>query len=162
LRNKAYELYKGRKGEKLNPIQEDFHQAVVKMMGTTMLWGGLGEEDRDSIVTLCKERSFDAGDRLVKKGDKGTGFYLILEGSVEVKSGITTLAKFGTGQFFGEMSLLDGEPRSADVVALEPTRCLVLNPQELNQIVDSNPRIATAMLRELTRRLRATTQSISE
>jgi CRP-like cAMP-binding protein len=148
--------------EKLNPIQKDFHEAVVKMMGTTMLWGGLGEEDRESIVTLCKERSFEARDKIVKKGDKGTGFYLILEGSVEIKSGNTTLAKFGTGQFFGEMSLLDGEPRSADVVASEPTRCLVLNAQELNEIVESNPKIATSMLRELTRRLRATTQSIRE
>jgi CRP/FNR family cyclic AMP-dependent transcriptional regulator len=148
--------------EKLNPIQEDLHDAVVQMMGTTMLWGGLGEEDRGSIVALCKERSFEANDRIVKKGDKGTGFYLILNGLVEVKSGSNTLAKLGAGQFFGEMSLLDGEPRSADVVALEPTRCLVLNPQELNQIVESNPKIATAMLRELTRRLRATTQSIRE
>jgi CRP/FNR family cyclic AMP-dependent transcriptional regulator len=148
--------------EKLNPIQKDFRDAVVQMMGTTTLWGGLGEEERGSIVALCKERSFDTNDRIVKKGDKGTGFYLILEGSVEVKSNNNTLAKFGTGQFFGEMSLLDGEPRSADVVALEPTRCLVLNPQELNEIIESNPKIATSMLRELTRRLRATTQSIRE
>jgi CRP/FNR family cyclic AMP-dependent transcriptional regulator len=131
-------------------------------MGTTMLWGGLGEQERESIVALCKERSFEARDRIVKKGDKGTGFYLILDGSVEVKSGNNTLAKLGTGQFFGEMSLLDSEPRSADVVASEPTRCLVLNEQELNQILDSNPKIARAMLRELTRRLRVTTQSIRD
>jgi len=131
-------------------------------MGTTMLWGGLGEEDRESIVTLYKERSFGAGDKIVEKGEKGTGFYLILEGSVEIKSGSNTLAKLGTGQFFGEMSLLDGEPRSADVVASEATRCLVLNEQELNEIIDSNPKIAREMLREVTRRLRATIQSIRE
>jgi CRP/FNR family cyclic AMP-dependent transcriptional regulator len=132
------------------------------MMGTTMLWGGLGEQDRESVVALCKERSFDSNDRIVKKGDKGTGFYLILEGSVEIKAGNNTFAKFGTGQFFGEMSLLDGEPRSADVVASEPTRCLVLNEQELNEILDRNPKIARTMLRELSRRLRATTQSIRD
>lgn len=153
---------KGIEDGKLNPVQEDFRDAVVEMLGKTMLWGGLSGEDLKSIVTLCKERSFEAGDKLVRKGDKGVGFYLILEGSVEVKSGNITLAKFGTGQFFGEMSLLDDEPRSADVVALEPSRCLVLNAQELNAIVESNPKIATSMLRELVRRLRATSQSIRE
>jgi CRP/FNR family cyclic AMP-dependent transcriptional regulator len=146
----------------LKPIQEDFRDAVVEMLGKTMLWGGLGEEDLKSIVTLCRERSFEPGDKLVKKGDKGVGFYLILEGLVEVKSGTVTLAKLGTTQFFGEMSLLDNEPRSADVVAVEPTRCLVLNAQELNAIVESNPKIATTMLRELIRRLRATTKSVTE
>jgi len=146
----------------LNSTHKDFHDAAVQMMGTTMLWGGLGEEDRESIFTLCKERSFEAKDKIVKKGDKGTGFYLILDGSVEIKSDNNTLAKLGAGQFFGEMSLLDGEPRSADVVALTDTRCLILNETELNEIIDNNPKIARAMLRELTRRLRATTKSITE
>jgi len=132
------------------------------MMGKTMLWGALGEEERRSIVSLCKERSFEARDKIVKKGDKGTGFYLILEGSVEIKTSNNTLAKLGTGQFFGEMSLLDGEPRSADAVASGATRCLVLNEKELNEIIDSNPKIARVMLRELSHRLRATTQSIRD
>ena len=146
----------------MNPVQEDFLDAAVEMLGGTMLWGGQSKEDLKSIVKLCKERSFEAGDKLVRKGDKGVGFYLILEGSVEVTSNRTKLAKFGTGQFFGEMSLLDNEPRSADVIALEPTRCLILNAQELNTIIQSNPKIATSMLRELVRRLRTTTHSVAE
>jgi hypothetical protein len=151
----------GRDGE-LNPIQKDLHDALVEVLGKRMLWEGLGEKDLESLVTLCKEPSFEAGDKIVRKGDKGVNFYLILEGSVEVKSDSVTLAKFGTGQFFGEMSLLDDEPRSADVIAVEPTRCLVLNAQELNTIVESNPKIAMAMLREVSRRLRATTKSVRE
>jgi CRP-like cAMP-binding protein len=154
---------KGTEDGKMSPIQEDFLDAAVEMLGKTTLWSGQGKEDLKSIVKLCKERSFEAGDKLVKKGDKGVGFYLILEGSVEVKaSERLKLAKLGTGQFFGEMSLLDNEPRSADVIALEPTRCLILNAQELNAIIESNPRIATSMLRELVRRLRTTSHSVAE
>ncbi len=142
-------LWKGEKG------------AVSEMLGKTWLWLGLSRRDLESIVNASKERNYESGERIVKKGESGVGFYLILEGSVEITSNGTTLSKLGEGQFFGEMSLLDDQPRSADVVAIEPTRCLVLSEWGFTGLVSSHPRIAMKMLQELARRLRATDKMLN-
>ena len=67
-----------------------------------------------------KEVSFEAGKTIIEEGSGGAAFLLILEGSVEVRRRGKSIAKLGKGQFFGEMSLLDHRPRSADVIAVEP------------------------------------------
>ena len=61
---------------------------------------------------------------MVWEGDEGVAFYLIVEGSAEVRRSGKVLSRLGQGNFFGEMTLLDEQPSSADVVAVEPTRCL--------------------------------------
>jgi CRP-like cAMP-binding protein len=99
---------------------------------------------------------------IVKKGERGVGFYLILDGSVEVKSGEIVLSKLGPGQFFGEMSIIDDEPRSADVITVEPSRCLVLTAWAFESLLSNHPKIALKMLREFVRRLRHTDKAFSE
>jgi len=135
---------------------------IVEMLSQTPMWSGLSSQDLHSIVKSAKDLSYDAGQIIVKRDERGVGFYLILEGSVEVKSGETLLSKLGRGQFFGEMSLIDDEPRSADVIAAEPSRCLVLTPWAFKSLVSDHPKIALKMLRELVRRLRDTNKTLSE
>ncbi len=94
-----------------------------------------------------------SGDFIVRKGETGIGFYLIAEGNVEVRSDGQVLSRLGAGQFFGEMSILDGKPRSADVVALEPSRCLALSAWSFKSIVSSHPKMALKLLQESVRRL---------
>jgi CRP/FNR family cyclic AMP-dependent transcriptional regulator len=130
--------------------------AVSEMLGKTWLWSGLSKKDLGSIVKASNERNYELGDTIVKKGESGVGFYLVLDGSVEIRSDGTMLSKLGPGQFFGEMSLLDNQPRSADVVAIEPSQCLILSDWSFKGLISSNPRIALKMLQELARRLRAT------
>jgi len=132
------------------------------MLNRTPIWSGLSNQDLHAIVKLAKDLRYNAGQVIVKKGESGVGFYMILEGSVEVKSGETLLSKLGRGQFFGEMSLIDEEPRSADVVAVEPSRCLVLSSWGFESLVSNHPKIALKMLRELVRRLRDTDKTLSE
>jgi CRP-like cAMP-binding protein len=135
---------------------------IVEMLNQTPMWSGLSKQDLHSIVRSAKDLRYDAGQVIVKKDENGVGFYLILDGSVEVKSGETLLSKLGRGQFFGEMSLIDDEPRSADVIAVEPSRCLVLTPWGFEALVSNHPKIALKMLRELARRLRDTDKAFSE
>jgi CRP-like cAMP-binding protein len=87
---------------------------------------------------------------------------LILEGSAEVRRRNRTLSKLKAGDFFGEMSLLDEKPRSADVIASSQTKCLVVSPSSLNRLISSSPNIAKQMLTEIAGRLRATTDLLSE
>jgi CRP/FNR family transcriptional regulator, cyclic AMP receptor protein len=135
---------------------------VVEMLEKSLLWSGLSKKDLKAIVKLSKERTYETGHVIVQKGEGGVGFYLILEGTVEIRSDGTTIAKLGPGQFFGEMSVIDNQPRSADVVAIEPSRCLILSAWSFNALISENPKIALRMLQEFVRRLRTTNQAIRD
>jgi CRP/FNR family cyclic AMP-dependent transcriptional regulator len=125
------------------------------------LFSRLSEKGLKSILKTATEKEFKGKTKVVAEGTAGVGFYLILTGSAEVSRGGEKLAKLGAGDFFGEMSLLDGEPRSADVTALEDTVCLVLSPWAMKGIVSANPEVALDMLAELARRLRETDRALS-
>jgi CRP/FNR family cyclic AMP-dependent transcriptional regulator len=135
---------------------------VIEMLEKASLWSGLDRKDLKFIVRLSKERKYETGEFIVRKGEVTVGFYLILEGSVEIRSNDTTLSKLGAGQFFGEMSVVDNQPRSADVVAVEPSRCLVLSAWSFNALVSKHPKIALKILQEFVRRLRDTNKALTD
>ena len=143
-------------------LRRSENDAVVEMLEKAPLWSGLSEKELKSMVRVSKERKFESGDTIVKKGEGGVGFYLILEGTVEIRSDGNTLSKLGPGQFFGEMSVLDNQPRSADVVTVQPSRVLLLTAWEFKGLISANPRIALKMLQELVGRLRNADLSLSD
>ena len=127
---------------------------TASLLATVPFFANLDEKRRKAMASGGKERTFGQGDKIVDEGVTGVGFFLILDGSTEVRKGGKVLAKLGKGQFFGEMSLIDGSPRSADVVATSPTTCWVLTSWAFEGLVKSNPEIALVMLREMAKRLR--------
>jgi CRP/FNR family cyclic AMP-dependent transcriptional regulator len=143
-------------------LQGKESDSILGMLDKTSLWSGLSKRDLKAIAKLSKERSYEPGETIVRKGEGGVGFYLIIEGAVDIKSDGKTLTKLGPGQFFGEMSVLDNQPRSADVVVVEPTRCLTLSAWSFNAMISENPKIALRMLQEFVRRLRNTNKALSE
>src|SRR5712692_6810655 len=124
------------------------------MIGSVPFFGGRQEKTRKAVASQGKEMSYKAGDSIVDEGTMGVGFYLILDGKAEVRKGGKVLATLEKGQFFGEMSLIDEQPRSADVVAVAPTRCWALSSWAFSSIVKTNPEIAMMMLKEMVKRLR--------
>jgi len=135
---------------------------IVEILQKAPLWSGLTERELKVIAHSFKELKYERGDVIVRKGEAGIGFYLIMDGTVEVRSDGRVLSKLGPGQFFGEMSVLDGQPRSADVVALEPSRCLALTSWNFKSIVSEHPKMALKLLQESVRRLRMNTQTPGE
>jgi CRP/FNR family cyclic AMP-dependent transcriptional regulator len=134
---------------------------AASLIGTVPFFSGLGEKKRKAIATQGKELSYKAGDSIVDEGSMGVGFYLILDGRAEVRKGSRVLATLGRGQFFGEMSLIDEQPRSADVVAVSPTKCWALSSWAFDSIVKVNPDVALVMLKEMVKRLRAAQSSFT-
>ncbi len=132
---------------------------AVSMLGTVPFFATLDEKKRKSMASEGKEMTYKAGDAIVGEGGMGLGFYLILDGKVEVKKGGRTLATLGKGQFFGEMSLIDEQPRSADVVAVAPTKCWAITSWAFKGLVKANPEVALVMLTEMVKRLRAAQSS---
>jgi CRP-like cAMP-binding protein len=134
---------------------------ALELLRKAPLFSRLNEKGLKAILKTASEKEFTAKTKIVTEGAAGVGFYLILQGSAEVARGGEKLAKLGPGAFFGEMSLLDGAPRSADVTALDDVACLVLSPWAMKGIVSANPEVALDMLAELARRLRETDRALS-
>lgn len=125
------------------------------MLKSVPIFEGLTKKELEAVMSSAKEIEFAPGREIVKEGASGVGFHLILEGQANVIVGDHAQAKLGPGDYFGEMSLIDGGPRSATVQADSAVRTLSLASWEFTPLLDSNPSIARKMLIELSRRLRA-------
>jgi CRP/FNR family transcriptional regulator, cyclic AMP receptor protein len=132
------------------------------MFGAIPLFRGLEEPELNAIAKMAKEMTFREGETMVKEGDSGLGFYLIVEGGAVVKRKNKAVANLQRGSFFGEMALFDDQPRSADVVATEPTKCLVLLRWNFWSLVFKNKNVTRGLFKEMARRLRTTNEAIGE
>jgi CRP-like cAMP-binding protein len=134
----------------------------AEVFGSVPLFKGLEDQDLRAIASLSKEMTFREGETIVKEGDAGLGFYVIINGGAVVKRRNKIVAKLQRGSFFGEMALFDDQPRSADVVATEPTKCLVLLRWNFWSLVSKNKKVVRGLFKEMARRLRATNESMGE
>jgi flavin reductase (DIM6/NTAB) family NADH-FMN oxidoreductase RutF len=114
----------------------------------------LPSEILDAITTAGEERSFEPEQTVVREGDPGDELFVILEGEARIERDGNVLATFGPGEFFGEIAVLDGRPRSADVVAATPLRCLTMSREVLREALEAAPAAAWAMLQIVAGRLR--------
>lgn len=136
---------------------------VAKMLADVPLFAGLASKQIKSIAgAFARERSYDSGELIEKEGGSAVAFYLITGGSVNVHKGEKLVSKLGRGQFFGEMALIDNQPRSATVTAAEASKCLVMPVWSFRATLQKDPKIAMAVMRELARRLRETTNALTE
>jgi CRP/FNR family transcriptional regulator, cyclic AMP receptor protein len=135
---------------------------LVDRLAKISILKGLSQRQLKGLAKWVKVVGYDEGETVVKKGDGGIGLYLILDGAAEVRRGNRMLARLGVGQFFGEMSLFDNEPRSADVIALHPSKFAVLSKWEFWGFAATEPAVLLTVLEEMSRRLRATNQALSE
>jgi CRP/FNR family transcriptional regulator, cyclic AMP receptor protein len=127
----------------------------IDLLRGVELFRGVADSGLAAIGERASEATFDTGRSIVRQGEVGTGFYLIVAGRARVVRDGRTLDILGPGQFFGELSVLDGQPRIAMVVAEEPTTCLALASWDFEAILSEQPGVALAILREVARRLRA-------
>ncbi len=98
---------------------------------------------------------FAAGEVIFREGDRGEGFFVIRRGTVEIRSGNRLLETLGENEIFGEMALIDGEPRSADAVAKTDAIVAPISEKQYIFLVKHTPYFALKVLRVLARRLRA-------
>ncbi len=118
------------------------------------LFAGLSKRHLRHIAGLSEEKRFDEGAKLAEEGQSGDVFYVLLEGEAKVVRGGRRVAKLIPGDFFGEIALIDGGPRTATVVATTPLAALAITRKRFRSMLEEDPNITLAMLEELTRRLR--------
>ncbi|HEV8546587.1 MAG TPA: cyclic nucleotide-binding domain-containing protein [Candidatus Limnocylindrales bacterium] len=130
----------------------------TELLGACRLFSGVAPEDLAAVAGRTVEVEFPADRVIARQGEIGTGFFVVVEGSVRVIRGGEEVAVLRPGDFFGELSVLDGLPRIAQVVAIEPTRCLALASWDFEQALLDSPGLALAILRGLAMRLRSVTE----
>lgn len=132
------------------------NKQVIDLLKNTPIFVNTSEKSLESMIKSAVEKTVSPGDKVVQEGQGGVGFYLILDGKAEVIKDGQKLAELETGNFFGELSVIDGQPRTADVVAVTEIKCWILSQWAMKSIIANHPEVALSMLEELVRRLRAT------
>ena len=106
------------------------------------------------IATQVEDMDFPAGRVLCREGKSGSDFFVLLSGSADVSRKGKRITRMSPGDFFGEIALVDGGPRTATVTTSTPSRCLVLGPRQFQNVLHQNTDIAHSVMKALTRRVR--------
>ena len=133
--------------------------AEESLLADVPLFQGLDPAERATLAAGMHLRDFPGGERIFRRGDPGAALYVIAQGAVEISVDTTTgqrvsLAQLGPGDFFGELSLLDGRERTADAVAAEATRAVEIDRTALDRLFRTHPDAALDVLAVIGRRLR--------
>lgn len=129
-------------------------EELVERLRSVAIFGGLDDKELNRIAEVGKQVHFDTGKVVAQQDGGAAGFHLIMDGEVSVDVDGHERARLGSGNYFGEMSLLDGKPRSATVKAEEPTTTFALTSWQFLPLLDEYPSISRALLVELCGRLR--------
>jgi pyruvate,water dikinase len=118
------------------------------------LFAGMDRRQAEQIARLLKERPFKKGETVIMEGTGGAAFFIIDSGKASVSSRGIEIATLGPGDYFGEVALIDGGPRSATVIAATDLICYGLTFWEFRPLVEKNGTIAWKLLQAMAKRLR--------
>ena len=132
---------------------------LALLLGVNPFFAGLGKEAIEAIALLCVTRRLEREESLFHKGDAGDALYAVRRGQIRIATGSTsgrrlTLNLLGSGDVFGEVALLDGRPRTADAVAVEPTELYMVYRRDFLDLLVKRPTVAIRIIELLCERIR--------
>jgi CRP-like cAMP-binding protein len=131
-------------------------EEIVDVLAGLALFADLTRPELEEAAHTLEEEWFDPGQRILRQGFTGSNFHVIVEGEAAVQIDGTTRTRLSRGDFFGEVSILLGEPPTADIVALTPLRCMSLPGPETQEFLLAHPKVMYRVLQAEARRLRTT------
>ncbi len=134
----------------------------IDLFRRTALFSACSNAELGRVASLTTEHSVAAGQVLTRRGEPGLEFFVIVEGEARTSRKGAELGRLGPGSFFGELALLDGGERTADVVAETDMRLLVLSRGEFSSLYTSVPSVAVKIIKELGMRLRKADELIDQ
>lgn len=138
---------------------------VSAMLKRTTLFGDLTLAERLALAGALKRQDVPPGTRILHAGDPGSAFFLVAAGRIKIsltrEGREVVLAELGPGDYFGELSVIDGRPRSADAIAVTRTELFELPQEAFFRVLDAHASIGRKLLVEICRRLREADQQIS-
>jgi CRP-like cAMP-binding protein len=127
----------------------------IDLIGGVGLFAGCSKKELGQVAAAADELALPAGAVLMREGERGREFVVIIDGEVEVTKAGARLRTMGAGEFLGEIALVADVPRTATATALEPVRVLVLSDQAFQRLIRDTPSIASKVLAVLGERLHA-------
>ena len=127
----------------------------VDLIARVPLFAGLSKSELGQIASIADEIDLPADKVLIREGERGREFFVLLEGEAEVTRKGKKLATRGGGEFFGEIALVSNLPRTATVKTRQPARALVLRDIEFRALLQKTPAIAVKVLQAVADRLPA-------
>ena len=134
----------------------------VLILKSASLFAATPDDILAEVAALLDEVELPAGATIFQKGDLGHSLYIIVDGEVRVHDGAHTLNHLREREVFGEMALLDAEPRSASITAVLDTRLLRLEQEPFYELLEERSEVARGIIRVLTRHLRARLRDLHE
>ena len=127
---------------------------VVAHLREVPLFQGMTENAIEAVAGLAREIRFEPGAAVMREGEPGDAFFVLVDGSVTVSRNGATITRLGPGEFLGEISLLDGKPRTATAVADEPIKALVVRRPAFLELMETYGAVRLGILMALTDRIR--------
>jgi CRP/FNR family transcriptional regulator/CRP/FNR family cyclic AMP-dependent transcriptional regulator len=134
--------------------------ARIQHLQRVPLFSGFSESELRRVADLSKIVEVPAGTVVTQMGEPGDSFVVIIDGTVAVRTAVGAGSQLRPGDFFGEMSLLDGEPRSATIAAATDLRLLVVDRSHFWRLMDETPELIRRILTILSRRVRRLEQTV--
>ena len=131
---------------------------VPEILARLALFADLSAAQQEGVAHRFEEELFPPEARVLRQGLKGSGLFVILEGEAILEIDGVERTRFGPGDFFGEISLLTGEPPNAGIQAASMLRCLVIPGPDFEPFLLAHPRVLFRMFQAEARRLRETTE----
>ena len=135
---------------------------TADLLRAVPLFQGLPDAAITAIADLARQTEFAAGSVLVRQGDLGETLIVIVAGRATVEQDGHVIRELGSGDFLGEISLIDGGPRTATVTATEPIDSLVIGREGFDKLMDKHPAVRLGLVMALSDRLRRRAPSISD
>ena len=132
----------------------------VPVLADVPLFRNLSRRHLKRVASLARMRRYGPGTSIVRAGDAGSAFFVLLDGTARVVTSKGRARRLGSGDFFGEMALLDDSPRSADVVADREVLTMTISRSAFGKLLRSEPALAHELLRTLAARLRAAEKTV--
>jgi CRP-like cAMP-binding protein len=127
--------------------------AKIELLKHVPLFSECSKRDLEHVAQIADEIGFPAGRTLIKEGAPGREFFIIADGTVEVRRGGRKLTQRGDSNYFGEMALLSGKPRNASVTTTSPVRALVITDRAFKALLHEVPSLAPKLLSTIASRL---------
>lgn len=131
--------------------------AKVELIKRVPLFSHCSKKELGDIASIADEIDLDEGKVVIREGDRGREFFVLVEGKADVRKGKRKLNTMGAGDFFGEIALVSNLPRTATVTTTTPSRALVVTEQAFRGLLKRQPSIQPKVLAALAERLAPTT-----
>lgn len=142
-------------------------RSMSEALGAVPLFAGLDAAGLDSLSHGMRVRRFRRNETVFHVGDPGDALFIVMSGSIKITLPADTgdeaiLATLRPGDFFGELALLDGAPRSATAIAIEPTETFILSRERFKELIATEPAMREALLGTLAAEVRRLTHHVEE